>query len=72
MAKNRFFGKDIEHRCEYCERGRKSSSSTAILCERKGIVDAGYSCKKFEYDPLKRVPKRMNKLPEFDPSDFSL
>ena len=36
------------------------------------IVSPYYKCKKFRYDPLRRVPKRPPKLPAFSPEDFSL
>ena len=32
---------------------------------------AYYACRKYRYDPLRRVPHRQS-LPHFDPRDFSL
>ena len=43
-----------------------------ILCEKCGVVAPYYSCKKFRYDPLLRVPKRRRPLPEYSESDFTL
>ncbi len=34
------------------------SDSGAVLCDRKGIVDASHICQDFVYDPLKRRPVR--------------
>lgn len=58
--------------CEYCERGRLSADRKMILCVKKGIVAPYYKCKSFVYSPLKRVPKRMQKLPGFTAEDFKL
>ena len=37
----------------------------AVICDRKGVMSAGSSCRSFKYDPLKRVPPRPAK------ADFS-
>ena len=31
--------------------------------EKTGLVDADYSCKKWVYDPIKRVPKKQLNIP---------
>ena len=49
------FQKDIEPRCAYCQRGAQLEDDK-ILCVRKGVVSPGGSCRRFKYDPLKRVP----------------
>lgn len=67
---NKLFGKSIDKICEYCVNGSKSDNGK-ILCIKLGVVNPDYSCKKFNYDPLKRKPSRVNhKLPEFKPEDF--
>lgn len=53
----RFFRKDIEKRCAYCECGNVISD-TEVVCSRKGVVNAADHCRRFRYDPLKRVPPR--------------
>lgn len=71
--KYRFFGKDIDPACEYCALGRLSSDGKNILCKRKGVTALYYSCRRFKYDPLKRVPKvRPAVAPEFSEKDFEL
>jgi len=42
-----------------------------MLCEKKGVVDAGYHCRRFCYDPLKRDPGVPRSAPslEFVPLD---
>lgn len=64
--------KDIVPACEYCEHGRLSPDGENILCIKHGIMLPYSSCKKYSYDPLKRVPKRLLSFPEFDASDFEL
>ena len=67
------FRKEIEPRCAYCARG-VCIGDEQIACLHKGIVPAGYHCRKFEYDPLKRVPAQPA-APDFSKykdQDFSL
>lgn len=71
--KFRFFGKDIQPACEYCALGKLTSDGKNVLCKKKGVTALYYKCRRFRYDPLKRVPK---KLPlahgEFAKEDFEL
>jgi len=39
---------------------------------RRGVVEPEFRCKKYQYDPLKRVPMRTPPLLEFDKDDFDL
>lgn len=58
------FEKDMDPRCAYCKRGAPLAEGR-VMCLKKGIVSAGDSCRKFRYDPLKRVPPKPAK------ADFS-
>ena len=49
------FQKDIEPRCAYCQRSTPVEDGK-MMCVKKGIVAASGSCRRFRYDPLKRVP----------------
>lgn len=69
---DKFFGRNIAPSCEYCERGRVTKDGKMVLCESKGIVFGKYSCRKFIYSPLKRIPKRRNPIPIPDEKEFSL
>ena len=51
------FEKDIEPRCAYCKRGALLDEDQ-VMCVKKGIVSPAGSCRKFKYDPLKRVPPK--------------
>ena len=70
--KHQFFGKNISPSCSYCEKGERAADGETILCERKGVVSPLSSCRRFKYDPLKRVPPSAPVLPKFQASDFSL
>ncbi len=48
--------KEIAKVCEYCEHAKTICDDEYMLCELKGPVAYGNSCKKFSYDPLKRAP----------------
>ena len=66
------FRKEIEPRCVYCANGA-SIGNEQIACLHRGIVPEGYHCRRFVYDPLKRVPARPRPLPEEDgQKDYSL
>ena len=66
------FDNQITPSCEYCEHGRDSSEYNMIMCKKKGIVSPYFRCKKFRYDPLRRVPKRAEAQRRFTPEEFAL
>jgi hypothetical protein len=67
------FRKDIEPRCTYCQYATKLTEEQ-VVCPKKGVISAGSSCRKFTYDPLKRVPPRPAAFDggKFKNEDFSL
>lgn len=73
MKNQAYIHEDYPKACGFCERGSLSFDGTAILCCRKGIMDPEDCCRRFVYDPLKRIPKRLS-LPSDDycPEDFTL
>lgn len=64
--------KNIEASCSYCANGKLSPTGDAILCQKMGIVEKDFSCKKFKYDVLKRQPRRPREIEHFEAEDFSL
>lgn len=67
------FRKKIDKSCTYCVHGTLLDSGQ-VLCAKKGICASRTKCRKFCYDPLKRVPVKP-KAPDFekyDQDDFSL
>lgn len=67
------FDKNIEPRCFYCQWGT-SLDSEQIMCVKKGIVAPTGSCRRFRYDPLKRMPPKPLAaiFDHFKDEDFSL
>ena len=67
------FRKKIERSCAYCVYGTKLDEDT-ILCSKKGMKTVEDKCRKFQYDPLKRVPAKSKALDfsKYDDQDFSL
>ena len=55
------FDKKIDPRCGYCQRGTPLDDGK-VMCVKKGIVAASGSCRRFRYDPLKRVPPKPARL----------
>ena len=67
------FRKKIARSCDYCSHGTKIGDDQ-VLCVKKGVVSAGSSCRKFAYDPCKRIPARQKAVDftKYDDTDFSL
>ncbi|MDL2324464.1 hypothetical protein LJC61_04865 [Ruminococcaceae bacterium OttesenSCG-928-A16] len=70
--KKRLFGNSITPACIYCQFGRPSPDGIMVLCKKFGPVSPYYSCKKYIYNPIKRVPRKAPKLPSFSPEDFDI
>jgi len=49
------FRKKHPHSCSYCRHGASITDST-VLCCKCGVVATDGSCRKFSYDPFKRIP----------------
>lgn len=57
----KYFDKHMAPKCDYCQFGRRAKDGNKVLCEKRGLVDCNYSCNKFVYSPLKRIPvKQLN------------
>lgn len=67
------FRKKIERACAYCVHGTRLEDGQ-ILCAKKGLKKEEDKCRRFRYDPLKRVPKKARALDfsRYDAEDFSL
>ena len=59
----KYFDKKIAPKCDYCQFGKRAKDGNKVLCEKKGLVDSNYSCSKFEYSPLKRIPVKQLHIP---------
>lgn len=67
------FRKKIPRSCLYCTYSTKLSEDQ-MLCTKCGVVSVYYHCRKFSYDPFKRVPSRPKALDfsKYEKDDFSL
>lgn len=67
------FRKKIEQSCLYCRYSTKLDEDM-MLCAKKGIVAICDDCRKFRYDPFKRIPPKPKTLDfaKYDEDDFSL
>ncbi len=67
------FRKKIQRSCAYCQFGTKMGEDQ-ILCAKKGIKTTDDQCRRFRYDPTKRLPMKAKALDfsKYDGEDFSL
>lgn len=67
------FRKKLPRSCSYCALGT-SVNSGQILCIKRGIVSAYYNCRKFQYDPCKRIPPKPAAVnfSKYKDEDFSI
>lgn len=67
------FRKKIERSCNYCMYGANLEDGN-ILCSKKGMKTIENKCRRFKYDPCKRIPPKAKVLDfsRYDNEDFSL
>lgn len=67
------FRKKIDRYCTYCKFAGKINEEQ-VICQKCGIVPASHQCRRFRYDPLKRVPPKaaVQDFSKYDKKDFSL
>ncbi len=64
--------KSIEPKCEYCIYAKIPDDRCEALCVKKGVVELDFSCKKFKYDALKRIPTKITLQTDFTQEDFKI
>ena len=66
------FRKKIDRYCTYCQFAGKIDEDS-MICQFCGVVPSAHHCRRFRYDPLKRVPPRPAALNDkYTSEDFSL
>lgn len=67
------FQKKIQKSCSYCIFSTKIDDEF-VLCSKKGMKSMCGRCRKFTYDPCKRIPPKSKALDfsKYDSEDFSL
>ena len=73
LFKFSLFKPKMEPQCVYCTHSRPLGEGQ-VVCPKKGVMSEGSSCRKFVYDPKKRVPPRPQKadFSNLKDDDFSL
>ena len=69
----KLYGQNITPSCEICEYVSQRPDNT-LSCQYKGAVQKGDKCRKFKYDPCKRIPLKMNTtdFTKYDKDDYTL
>jgi hypothetical protein len=70
--KSLYLTKKYDPSCALCLHGKPAPDGSCVLCSLRGVMRPNSSCKKYEYDPIKRRPDRTPQLPEFDPEQFAI
>lgn len=67
------FRKKMPRSCCYCSYGTKLENNQ-VLCIKCGVVSDSYACRKFVYDPCKRLPLKEKPLDfqKYSEEDFKL
>ncbi|MBQ5711980.1 MAG: hypothetical protein IIV61_05140 [Oscillospiraceae bacterium] len=67
------FRKKIPCSCGYCANGTMMDEGQ-VLCTKYGVVAEKEKCRRFKYDPCKRIPAKPKALDfrKYDEHDFSL
>ena len=67
------FRKKMPRSCTYCQHGTMLNEEE-VLCVKRGVVCVNRRCRKFVYDPCKRIPPKPKALnfEEYEDEDFSL
>lgn len=67
--KKKLFGNNIVPSCTYCAHSKNEGKTQ--FCDANRVLKNG-KCRKFDYNPVMRMPKGMANLPKFDKDDFVL
>lgn len=62
--------KELDEICAKCEHSKLIYDPDNVLCNINGIVDAAFCCRKFVYDPLKRIPPKNVKIDKLEYIDI--
>lgn len=67
------FRKKIDRACAYCIYGTVLEDGH-VLCMKKGIRNQEDKCRRFKYDPCKRIPAKAKAMDfaKYNEDDFSL
>lgn len=72
IMKKLLYGNNIEKICKNCSHSKGRFSEGKVECDIKGSVSAESHCRKFDYDPMLRQPKKKPILQKMSEEDFKL
>ena len=72
MSESSLFGNRVAPACKYCEFAVPSGREGFLICHKKGVVMADFSCRHYRYDPISRTPRPPLELEKFEDEDFAL
>lgn len=67
-----FFGKHIDPQCAYCAHSARQDGKEEVRCQLGRSWPAGGRCRRYRYDPLRRVPRPRPPLPAHEAKEFKL
>lgn len=66
------FDKNLQKSCVYCVHSTKLEFSNETICKKRGVMPAREYCRKYKYDPLKRIPEKIKISDNYSAEDFKL
>ena len=68
------YGSKISPACAYCAHGCPAADQKMVLCRNRGVVSPYFACRRFRYDPFKRIPVKAKAMDftQYDDMDYSL
>lgn len=68
------FRKDVDHACQYCTYAVILTEDHVMCNKKKKKMSVDEKCRRFQYDPLKRVPAKQKALDfsKYEEYDYSL
>lgn len=66
------FNKELQKSCAYCVYGTVLELTNETVCKKRGVMNGRDYCRKYKYDPLKRIPRKTKISDNYNPEDFKL
>ena len=70
--RQKLYGNHITPACKTCAHARLSADGKTMLCPHRGAVPLDEECRRYEYDPLKRIPRPTPPRAAHSAEEFSL
>lgn len=67
------FRKKLPRSCRYCKCGTQITDEQ-VLCNKRGAVATDNACRRFSYDPCKRIPAKAKAIDfsKYNEEEFKL